>query len=586
MSIQTEVSLQKLPPQNVDAEQMVLGAILIENDSINKVVDVLSPEDFYKDSHRRIFQIMLDMHVAREAIDLVTLSDNLRGKTTMEGVGGASYLATLVSLVPTAANIKYHARIVREKSVLRKLIHTSTDIITQCYDDSRTVDSIDELLNTAERSIFDIAQKQIGKPFFSLKEIVGHSIKMVEKLYDQKEMVTGIPTGFVDLDNMMSGLQPSDLIIIAARPSMGKTAFVLNIAAHAAIEKGKTVAFFSLEMAKGQLVLRMLGSEARVDAHKLRTGHLSDRDWTPLSNAAGRLHEAPMYIDDSAAISVLEMQAKARRLKLEHGLDLIIVDYLQLMRGRGSEQSREQEISNISRSLKMLAKDLRSRSLPCLSLMGRRPAGQGKKAHARRSAESGAIEQDADVILFIYRDEVYNNVNALRGECLCGRGVAESSSGSSGTARWGKWISPTSTGSRGSKTRKKDLFKEDGGGIGKDNAQREYSEISPESRLEICNSGDGEALPLIRPHRPVRIGDARQKLNQKPEAVKEYIRAADLYAEKGFVVKALAQASWRSGSIQPASRPRKRWRPSIRIPPLPRTRSNRWSSERSNRQAA
>ena len=235
MSVQTEVSLQKLPPQNVDAEQMVLGAILIENDSINKVVDVLSPEDFYKDSHRKIFQIMLDMHVAREAIDLVTLSDNLRGKTTMEGVGGASYLATLVSLVPTAANIKYHARIVREKSVLRKLIHTSTDIITQCYDDSRTVDSIDELLNTAERAIFDIAQKQIGKPFFSLKEIVGHSIKMVEKLYDQKEMVTGIPTGFVDLDNMMSGLQPSDLIIIAARPSMGKTAFVLNIAAHAAI---------------------------------------------------------------------------------------------------------------------------------------------------------------------------------------------------------------------------------------------------------------------------------------------------------------------------------------------------------------
>lgn len=429
MSIQTEVSLQKLPPQNVDAEQMVLGAVLIENDSINKVVDVLSPDDFYKDSHRKIFQIMLDMHVAREAIDLVTLSDNLRGKTTMEGVGGASYLATLVSLVPTAANIKYHARIVREKSVLRKLIHTSTDIITQCYDDSRTVDSIDELLNTAERSIFDIAQKQIGKPFFSLKEIVGHSIKMVEKLYDQKEMVTGIPTGFVDLDNMMSGLQPSDLIIIAARPSMGKTAFVLNIAAHAAIEKGKTVAFFSLEMAKGQLVLRMLGSEARVDAHKLRTGHLSDRDWTPLSNAAGRLHEAPMYIDDSAALSVLEMQAKARRLKLEHGLDLIIVDYLQLMRGRGSEQSREQEISNISRSLKMLAKDL---EIPVIALsqlnraVETRP-GKEKRPMLADLRESGAIEQDADVILFIYRDEVYNKCECPPdGECLCGRrGTAE-----------------------------------------------------------------------------------------------------------------------------------------------------------------
>jgi replicative DNA helicase len=354
MSIQTEVSLQKLPPQNVDAEQMVLGAILIENDSINKVVDLLSPDDFYKDSHAG-YSDHADMHVAREAIDLVTLSDHLR-----ENDDGRCLRASYRHAGQPRAHgdIKYHARIVREKSVLRKLIHTSTDIITQCYDDSRTVDSIDELLNTAERSIFDIAQKQIGKPFFSLKEIVGHSIKMVEKLYDQKEMVTGIPTGFVDLDNMMSGLQPSDLIIIAGRPSMGKTAFCLNIAAHAAIEKGKTVAFFSLEMSKGQLVLRMLGSEARVDAHKLRTGHLSDRDWTPLSNAAGRLHEAPMYIDDSAALSVLEMQAKARRLKLEHGLDLIIVDYLQLMRGRGSEQSREQEISNISRSLKMLAKDL------------------------------------------------------------------------------------------------------------------------------------------------------------------------------------------------------------------------------------
>src|SRR5574341_1287537 len=429
MSVQTEVSLQKLPPQNIEAEQMVLGAILIENDAINSVMSVLTPQDFYKDIHRRIFTAMLEMFERREAIDLVTLTDSLRGKVGLEAVGGASYLATLVSLVPTAANIKHHAKIVREKSVLRQLIHTSTDIITQCYDDSRTVESVDELLNSAERSIFEIAQKEIGESFWPLKNIVGHSFKMVEDLYERKEMVTGIPTGFVDLDHMTSGLQPSDLIIVAGRPSMGKTAFCLNIAAHAAIEKGKVIAIFSLEMAREQLGLRLLGSEARVDAHKLRTGHLSERDWAPLSNAAGRLAEAPICIDDTAALSVLEMQAKARRLKAEHGLDLIIVDYMQLMRGRGNEQSREQEISNISRSLKMLAKDLKV-PVVALSQLNRavetRP-GKEKRPMLADLRESGAIEQDADVIFFIYRDEVYNRCECPPdGECLCERrGKAE-----------------------------------------------------------------------------------------------------------------------------------------------------------------
>ena len=429
MSVQTEVSLLKLPPQNIDAEQMVLGAILIENDSIYNVTALLSPDDFYKDVHRRIFSVMLEMFERKEAIDLVTLTDSLRGKVALETVGGASYLAQLVSLVPTAANIKYHAKIVREKAVLRRLIHASTDIITQCYDDSRTVDSIDELLNTAERSIFDIAQKQIGESFSPMKNIVGHSFKMVEDLYERKEMITGIPTGFVDLDHLTSGLQPSDLIIVAGRPSMGKTAFCLNVASYAAIDKGKVVALFSLEMSKEALGLRLLGSEARVDAHRLRTGHLSERDWTPLANAAGRLAEAPIYIDDSAAITVLEMQAKTRRLKAEHGLDLLIVDYLQLMRGRGNESSREQEISNISRSLKMLAKDLKVPVI-ALSQLNRavetRP-GKEKRPMLADLRESGAIEQDADVILFIYRDEVYNKCECPQdGECLCGRrGVAE-----------------------------------------------------------------------------------------------------------------------------------------------------------------
>ncbi len=429
MSVQTEASLQKLPPQNIEAEQMVLGAILIENDSINKVIETLSPDDFYKDTHRRIFKVMLDMFETGDAIDLVTLSDALRGKIGLEAVGGASYLATLVSLVPTAANIKYHARIVREKAVLRKLIHSATDIITQSYEDSRTVVNIDELLDRAEKSIFEIAQGKIKDSFVSMKNIVGHSFAIVERLYEKKEMVTGLATGFLDLDERTSGFQQSDLIIIAGRPSMGKTAFCLNIAAHAAIEKGKSVAIFSLEMSKEQLVLRMLGSESRVDAHKLRTGHLSDRDWTPLSTAAGRLAEAPIFIDDTAAISVLETRAKARRLKADQGLDLIIVDYLQLMRGRGDEGSREQEISNISRSLKALAKELQVPVI-ALSQLNRavetRP-GKEKRPMLADLRESGAIEQDADVILFIYRDEVYNKCECpYDGECLCGqRGKAE-----------------------------------------------------------------------------------------------------------------------------------------------------------------
>ncbi len=426
---QSDLSLQKLPPQNIEAEQMVLGAILIENDAMNKVVELLSPEDFYKDAHRRIYTVMIDMFESGEAIDLVTLPDALRGKVGLEAVGGASYLAYLVSLVPTAANIKNHARIIREKSVLRKLIHSATDIITQSYDDSRSVVNIDELLDRAEKSIFEIAQNKIRDSFVSMKNIVGHSFAIVERLYERKEMVTGLATGFVDLDERTSGFQPSDLIIVAGRPSMGKTAFVLNIAAHAAIDKGKCVAIFSLEMSKEQLVLRLLGSESRVDAHKLRTGHLSDRDWTPLSNAAGRLAEAPIFIDDTAAISVLEMRAKARRLKADAGLDLVIVDYLQLMRGRGDEGSREQEISNISRSLKALAKELQ---VPVVALSQLNRAVETRPTKDKRPLladlrESGAIEQDADVILFLYRDEVYNKCTCpYDGDCSCGqRGKAE-----------------------------------------------------------------------------------------------------------------------------------------------------------------
>ncbi len=430
MSLQADVALQNLPPQNIEAEQMVLGAILIENDSINKVIETLSSDDFYKDTHRKIFGVMLEMFESGEAIDIVTLTDALKGKARLDSVGGAAYLATLVSLVPTAANINAHARIVREKAVLRKLIHTSTDIITQSYEDGRSSLNIDELLDRAEKSIFEISQNKIRDSFVPLREIVKNSFETIERLYERKEMVTGLPTGFVDLDKMTSGLQPSDLIIIAGRPSMGKTAFCLNIAAHAAVDHSKSVAVFSLEMAKEQLVIRMLCSEARVDAHRLRTGFLSEADWPKLTMAAGRLSEAPIFIDDTAALSVLEMRAKARRLKADHGLDIIIVDYLQLMRGRGDSDSREQEISAISRSLKALAKELQ---VPVIALSQLNRAvetrGKDKRPMLADLRESGAIEQDADVILFIYRDEVYNKCECpppTDGECSCGRrGKAE-----------------------------------------------------------------------------------------------------------------------------------------------------------------
>ena len=320
---------------------------------------MLSAEDFYKDIHRR-YLLRHARHVRDRRGDR---SGDLDRRASRQGrpeaAGGPSYLAHLVSLVPTAANIKNHARIVREKSVLRQLIHSSTDIITQSYDDTRSVNSVDELLDRAEESIFKISQQKMRDSFVALKDIVKSSFETIERLYERKEMVTGLPTGFHDLDKMTSGLQPSDLIIIAGRPSMGKTAFCLNIAAHSAMDHHKSVAVFSLEMSKEQLVLRMLCSEARVDAHKLRSGFLSESDWPKLTMAAGRLSEAPIYIDDTAAISVLEMRAKARRLKVEHGLDLIIVDYLQLMRGRSDSDNREQEISNISRSLKALAKELK-----------------------------------------------------------------------------------------------------------------------------------------------------------------------------------------------------------------------------------
>ena len=405
--------LSKVPPQHLEAEEFVLGAILIDNQAMNKVLEVLSPSAWYREAHRKIFQAMIELSEVNEAIDQVTVSECLRRRNELDQIGGAAYLAKLVAQVPTAANVRHHAKIVQEKALLRNLITVATDIVASGYRDS---EKVEDLIDQAERNIFEIAERKMRPSFVPVREIVKSSFETIERLYEKKERVTGVPTGFTDMDEMTSGLQPSDLIIVAGRPSMGKTALALSMAQYAAIEKREIVAIFSLEMSKEQLVLRMLCSEARVDAHKLRSGFLGRTDWPKLTSAAGRLAEAPIYIDDSPAMTVLEMRAKARRLKAERGLGLVIVDYLQLMRGRGSADNREQEISDISRSLKALAKEL---AIPVIALSQLSRAvetrGGDKKPQLADLRESGAIEQDADVVMFIFREEVYRQTEENHG---------------------------------------------------------------------------------------------------------------------------------------------------------------------------
>lgn len=400
--------LEKLPPQNLEAEQSVLGAILLENNALLKCMDVISEEDFYRESHRKIFRAMLDLFDRNEAIDLVTVTEHLSKKNELEGAGGVSHLTAIAGMVPTAANIVYHAKIMREKSLLRHLLRSSTDIASRVYEDSAEAD---ELLDFAEKRIFEISDRRIKAAFEPIKGVVKDSFTMIEQLYDKKEAITGVPSGFQDLDNLTTGFQKGDLIIIGGRPSMGKTAFSLNIAQKVGVELKEPVAIFSLEMSTRQLVIRMLCSEGMVDSNKVRKGFVSKEDWHKLTSAAGRLTEAPIFIDDSSDINVLEMRAKARRLKMEHGLSLVVVDYLQLMRGRASYERREQEISDISRSLKALAKEL---DVPVVGLSQLNRGVElrtDKRPTLADLRESGAIEQDADVILFLYRDEIYDRNN-------------------------------------------------------------------------------------------------------------------------------------------------------------------------------
>jgi replicative DNA helicase len=402
----------KLPPQNLEAEQSVLGAVLLDNTAMAKAMELLTEEDFYRTAHRKVFRAMLELSEVGEVIDQITLTERMKAKGELESIGGAAYLAELVHAVPSSANVRYHCKIVRDKALLRGLINTSTEVITRGYEAAAPVD---ELLDFAERSVFSLAQGKLGRSFSPLSQIIKESLDLVDKLSKRKERVTGVPTGFYDLDELTAGLQPSDLVVIAGRPSMGKTSLALGMAQHAAIHAGAVIGIFSLEMSKPQLVLRMLSSEARVDSHALRTGKLQKEDWWRIAEAAGRLEQAPIYIDDTGSLTVQQMRGKARRLKAERGLDLIIVDYLQLMQGRSDSESRQQEISDISRSLKGLAKEL---DVPIIALSQLSRAVESRKPPIPMLAdlrESGAIEQDADLVVFIYREDVYDSNSERKG---------------------------------------------------------------------------------------------------------------------------------------------------------------------------
>jgi replicative DNA helicase len=401
-----DLNLDKIPPQNLEAEMAVLGSMLLDEEAVSVAIEKLDAACFYKDSHRKIFKTISDLFNANKAIDLITLIDALKKDSALEEVGGGSYLTSLANAVPTAANINHYANIVRERYILRTLITNSTKIISVCHESQG---NIAEVVDTAERLIFEVSDRRNQGTYLHLKEIVKDSIETIDRLYQNKAHVTGIPTGYVDFDIKTAGLQPSDLIIIAGRPSMGKSAFALGIAEYAGVIEKIPTAIFSLEMSKEQLGQRMLCSHARVDAHKVRTGYLATSDWPRLTAAAGKLSEAPIYIDDTPAISVMELRAKARRLKSHHGIKLIILDYMQLMRGTASNmESRQQEISEISRSLKALAREL---SVPVIAISQLSRAVESRTDHRPQLSdlrESGAIEQDADVVVLILREEYYN----------------------------------------------------------------------------------------------------------------------------------------------------------------------------------
>ncbi|TCO77985.1 replicative DNA helicase [Marinisporobacter balticus] len=428
--------LGRIPPHNIDAEQSVLGSMILDKDAIIMSGELIRGEDFYKEAHREIYDAILELYNRDEPVDLVTLSEELTQRQTLEAIGGISYLTSLSSAVPTTTNVKYYAKIVEEKSILRRLIKASSEILDKGY---QAEEEVNYILDMAEKNIFDISQKKSQEGFSKIKEVLLESFDKIEELYQSEGGITGLTTGFADIDMKTSGLQKSDLILVAARPSMGKTAFSINVAQNAAIQSDASVAIFSLEMSKDQLVQRMLSSESLIEIQKIRNGTLNEDEWPRLAKAMGPLGQAKIFIDDTPGITVMEMKAKCRRLKMEQGLDLILIDYLQLMSGDGKTESRQQEISHISRSLKGLAREM---DCPVIALSQLSRAPEQRADHRPILSdlrESGAIEQDADIVMFLYRDDYYHPDSEKKniGELI----IAKQRNGATGTVELA-WLGP------------------------------------------------------------------------------------------------------------------------------------------------
>lgn len=417
-------------PQSIEAEQSVIGSMIIDKSAIARVLEGLEEEDFYRDGHKIIYKTILEMFRNDIAIDLLTLLEYLKSTDMLERAGGVTYITELSSSVPTTANLSAYIKIVSDKSTLRKLIKASTAIIEESYNNQSQVENV---VDVAEKKIFNIAEKRTTKDFEPLSDVLERGFAQIERLFNNKDELTGVGSGFTDLDSKTSGFQSGDMILIAARPSMGKTTFALNIAEHAALREHKSVVIFSLEMSKEQLAYKLLCSEANVDMLKLRTGTLEDKDWENIAMAAGPLSKAKVYIDDTAGVTVMEMRSKCRRLKIEYGIDLIVIDYLQLMSGGAGSDNRQQEVSEISRSIKALAKEM---ECPVIALSQLSRAPEQRADHRPMLSdlrESGSIEQDADIVMFLYRDEYYNKETEDKniGECI----IAKQRNGPVGTAR-------------------------------------------------------------------------------------------------------------------------------------------------------
>ncbi len=428
---QSDPALSKLPPHSIDAEESILSAVLIDNTTLIDIVEILTPEDFYRPTHQLIYKAMMDLFARTEPVDIVTVVNSLKESGKLEITGGATYLSRLVDTVPVTVNAEYHARIIHNKAMLRRLIEKSSEIINKCYDE---LGDVEETLDFAQQTIFNVADNKLKPSFSHLSDLINMNINTLEERQNNNSEYTGIPSGYTQFDKLTSGLQDSDLIILAARPSMGKTAFVLNIARNVAVNENKLVAVFSLEMAKEQLSMRLLTSEARINSDRLKNGTIGEEDWARVADAAGTISEAPIYIDDTPNITAMEIRAKARRLKMDHDLSLIVIDYLQLMRGPSMGDRRDLEIAEISRSLKALAKELKIPVVALSQLNRMLEQRADKRPLMSDLRESGAIEQDADIIAFIYRDEVYNkdenSPNKGKAELI----VAKNRNGATGTA--------------------------------------------------------------------------------------------------------------------------------------------------------